>query len=93
MRKPTEIHSTAVNHFQNMFSVPSANNHVRNFRAVVDKQLAPSKSAELISQVTDEEIKATIFRMTLIRLLDPTGILLVSFKRLGISLVVMFVPQ
>ena len=46
---------------------------IREFSSVVDKFLPPSTSADLLRSVTDDEIKAAIFRMNPDKAPGPDG--------------------
>ena len=71
--KPAEIHSAAISHFQSLFSSPSGRISVRDIDHLANRFLSPESSAELIKGVTDEEIRAVIFKMNPDKSPGPNG--------------------
>ena len=61
---PQEIHQASISYFQNLFSNPSPSaSSVADLRSFVNKCIQPDKVADLVKEITYEEIKDSIFKM------------------------------
>ena len=71
---PSDIHLAAIEHFKNLFSEDAtATADPLDLSYFVSKSISPSKATELISRVTEEEIKSTIFKMSPDKAPRPDG--------------------